>query len=186
MTSFSTQRPDHAVHSRSLQYHQAAAAPVGQSCRDYCGAVTMPLPRSSRVTPAANTSLRARARRLLMTEFALGLTAPDDLSDSHQRAATPATCGHAMLVPLNVRKPPPFLTDRMSTPGAAIAAIVFENGAMSNFPSGPRPSAATAVTPSDAAGKDAAIVNGRTPALCRFHCRSRRQPRRCHETPPAP
>ena len=130
----------------------------------YSGAVTIPLPRSSGAMPAS-TSVRARATRLLITMLALGLTAPDDLSASHHRAATPATCGQAMLVPLMLCKPPPALADKMSTPGAATWAMMFENLAMLNFPPAPRPSAATETIPSDAAGKDAAILNGRRPPL---------------------
>src|SRR5262245_29488072 len=107
---------------------------------------------------AVSTSVRARATRLCVTKLALGLTVPADLSASHHRAATPATCGHAMLVPLMFRKPPPALTERMSTPGAATCAMVFENLATLNFPAGPLPKAATETTPSDAAGKEAAIV----------------------------
>src|SRR5438552_13488896 len=38
--------------------------------------------------------------------------------DPQARAAIPATCGQAMLVPLIVVVPPPSLSDRMFTPGA--------------------------------------------------------------------
>ena len=48
-----------------------------------------------------------------------------------------------MLVPLKLRKPPPTLADRMSTPGAATWAIVLEKSAISSLPPAPWPSAAT-------------------------------------------
>jgi hypothetical protein len=118
----------------------------------------MPVPRSLGVTLGPNTSVRARVSRFATTRFAAGLTAPDCLSDSHHSAATPATWGQAMLVPLKLRKPPPTLADRMSTPGAATWAIVLEKSAISSLPPAPWPSAATETTPSAAAGKDAAIV----------------------------
>src|SRR5215831_3285708 len=129
------------------------------------GAVTMPVPRSLGVTLGPNTSVRACVSRLATTRFAAGLTAPDCFSDSHHNAATPATCGQAMLVPLRLRTPPPNLADRMLTPGAATWAMVLENSAISSLPPVPWPSAATETTPSAAAGKEAAIVNGGLPLL---------------------
>src|SRR5215831_8392615 len=83
------------------------------------GAVTMPVPRSLGVTLGPNTSVRACVSRLATTRFAAGLTTPDCFSDSHHNAATPATWGQAMLVPLRLRKPPPTLAARMLTPGSA-------------------------------------------------------------------
>src|SRR5262245_40142732 len=77
-------------------------------------------------------------------------------SDCHQRVATPATCGVAMLVPLSVRRPPPAWAERTPTPGALTSGRVFENGATTK-PLADWPSATTATTPSAAAGMDTAI-----------------------------
>jgi hypothetical protein len=46
-----------------------------------------------------------------------------------QRAATPATWGMAILVPLSVLHPPPTLAEMIPTPGPDTLAPVFENGA---------------------------------------------------------
>ncbi len=41
--------------------------------------------------------------------------------DERYRAAPPAPCGEAMEVPLIVVVPPPFLVERMLTPGAQMS-----------------------------------------------------------------
>src|SRR5262245_60219079 len=108
-------------------------------------------------TPAARGSVRAVASNFDITSCAVGLTDPDLRRLSHQSAATPATCGQAMLVPLSVRKPPPTLTDRILNPGAATCGNVLEKNAILYFPSACC-SAPTDMTPSAAAGSDAAIL----------------------------
>ena len=118
----------------------------------------MPLPRSAKPTVEAKTSVRARVSRLAITRLAAGLIAPDFLNASHHNAVTPATCGQAMLVPLRLRKPPPTLAERMSTPGAAICGRVLEKGAIANAAAS-RPIAPTETTPA-AAGNEAATVYG--------------------------
>ena len=115
----------------------------------------MPLPRSAKPTVEAKTSVRARVSRLAITRLAAGLIAPDFLNASHHNAVTPATCGQAMLVPLRLRKPPPTLAERMSTPGAAICGRVLEKGAIANLPAASRPIAPTETTLSAAAGLEA-------------------------------
>src|SRR4051812_3877054 len=67
---------------------------------------------------------------------------PLDRICSAHKAATPATCGVAMLVPLIVARPPPAFADVISTPGAEMFAPVFEKlGTL--YPPGLRSRAAT-------------------------------------------
>lgn len=115
-----------------------------------------PDPRSGGVTVLRNTFGLADA-----INFALTVVAESGIfwlrTASHHNAATPATCGHAMLVPLIVVSPPPTFAEVMSTPGADTTGKMFENDAMSYL----RPvleAAPTETTPSAAAGRDAAIV----------------------------
>ena len=145
-------------------------ARIGQEAG--CGALTTPAPQSAISTPAAKPSIAALERSLAitvlglagsgdaMTSFSqghrdLGRLAPgragDAMTSSHQSAATPATCGQAMLVPLMLVNPPPFFADRMLTPGPLIRAWVLEKGATAT-PCGDCASAATDTTPSAAAG----------------------------------
>lgn len=81
---------------------------------------------------------------------------PSVLSASHQSAASPATCGQAMLVPLSASRPPPDLAETMFTPGALTSARLFEKSATLRC-SPSRPTAATERTSSAAAGREAAI-----------------------------
>jgi hypothetical protein len=126
-------------------------------CRFHWGAVTRPAPRSPICTAGAKTSVLAVLRNRSTTNLALGITLPDLLSASHHNAATPATCGQAMLVPLRACSPPRKFADIMPTPGALTSGKMFENGATSNK-SFVRCSAPTEITPSAAAGNDAAIL----------------------------
>ena len=80
----------------------------------------------------------------------------DLLSFSAQRAATPATCGVAMLVPFIDLSPPPAFAEITFTPGPETSAPVLEKRATSR-PCAPSPSAATEMTPSATAGGDTAI-----------------------------
>jgi len=64
-------------------------------------------------------------------------SSPSILPDSSSifwahNAATPATCGVAMLVPLMEFSPPPGHADKMLTPGAPTLAPPLEKGATSN------------------------------------------------------
>src|SRR5262249_13196700 len=69
-------------------------------------------------------------------------------------AATPATCGVAMLVPLLEAQPPPAAADTTSTPGAATWARPFEKSATSHLsPAAVAPTAPMAN--SSAAGRPA-------------------------------
>jgi hypothetical protein len=122
----------------------------------YCGAVTKPTPRSS--GSLDRPLVPAVASSLAVTRLAVALTPPDLLRASHHRAATPATCGQAMLVPFIDTSPPPNFAERISTPGAASCDIVFEKFATSNVPAAFLPTAATEMIPRDAAGSDAATV----------------------------
>jgi hypothetical protein len=104
------------------------------------------------------TLTRAVARSRSMIFVAFGAIWPPALIECHHSAATPATCGQAMLVPESERSPPPTLAERIPTPGALTCGKMLENGAMPN----PLPSsrnAPTEITPSAAAGGEAAILN---------------------------
>src|SRR5829696_7851415 len=126
---------------------------VGQGAG--CGARTRPTPRSATSMPSAKPSVAALARSLAVTVD--GLAGRGEAStSSHQRVATPATWGQAMLVPLLVVRPPPFLADRMATPGPLIWAKVLEKGAIAS-PWGDWARAATDTTPSAAAGSSTPI-----------------------------
>ena len=61
-----------------------------------------------------------------------------------------------MLVPVSACNPPPVRAEKMSTPGAASCGKVFENEPMRK-PFWPGATAPTEITPSAAAGSDAAI-----------------------------
>src|SRR5579859_2047210 len=49
---------------------------------------------------------------------------------SAHNAATPATCGVAILVPLILIRPPPSFAEEIWTPGPQMFAPLLENGAM--------------------------------------------------------
>src|SRR5262245_13018005 len=88
-----------------------------------------------------NISVRARATRWLRTMDPQPLVSPFRKNSSH-KAATPATCGHAMLVPLIVLRPPPTQADLISTPGATTCGLLFEKSA-TVIPAPSRPIAPT-------------------------------------------
>jgi hypothetical protein len=54
---------------------------------------------------------------------------PAAFKDCHHKAATPATWGQAMLVPLILFSPPPGQAEVMSTPGADKTARLLEKSA---------------------------------------------------------
>ena len=77
------------------------------------GAWTSPRPTSSK---SRSGSVRADFT-IQSTTSAARNGRPCRISFSAQRAATPATCGVAMLVPLIITSPSPRPADQMSTPG---------------------------------------------------------------------
>ena len=78
----------------------------------------MPTPTASGSDPFASGVVMAEARRFALNCFKPN--APLSLSFCAQRAATPATCGVAMLVPFNATTPPRLFADTIPTPGAEI------------------------------------------------------------------
>ena len=123
--------------------------------RQLCGAATSPLPISAGSTPAAMPTEVPEPTTLVASN--LVLSGPVDCSFSAQSAATPATCGVAMLVPLFTVSPPLVLAEVIPTPGPDTTAPVLENGATTN-PDGDWPSAATEMKPSATAGGLTAIL----------------------------
>ena len=124
----------------------------------YCiGACTSPAPTSSGSLPGAKPSNVAPPINLDCNR--IGVRLPCEMSFCAHSAATPATCGVAILVPLICWVPPPGAALTTCTPGAATAAFVFENEAMVN-PLAPLPSAPTATMPAAAAGGATPISNG--------------------------
>ena len=140
--------------SKSMEITETAAGVAWAPRRPpeaHSGARTIPAPTSTRSLPAGTTALPSR--RLVSSRSASRPPAPEPRSFSAHRAATPATCGVAMLVPLISAYPPPGAAEKMSTPGPASDAPVFEKPAT---PDGE--SAATRTNPSEAAGGDTSIV----------------------------
>ena len=81
---------------------------------------------------------------------------PPDMILFRHNAATPATCGVAMLVPFKATRPPPSLAEKIPTPGPETLANVFEKGATVS-PAPDSPKAATDTMPSATAGGATAI-----------------------------
>src|SRR5215469_14610120 len=104
--------------------------------------------------PAARPFLVAEPIRRLI--HSRPLNGPAFITFSAHKAATPATCRVAMLVPLMETRPPPSLAERTPTPGAETLAKVFENDATAK-PVGDSLRAATEITPSATAGGATAI-----------------------------
>ena len=81
---------------------------------------------------------------------------------SHHNAATPAACGHAMLVPSMSLSPPPVRADFTAKPGAEIVGFVFEKDAAIR-PIGVLRSAPTEMMSSAAAGSEQDTRYGTAP-----------------------
>src|SRR6516162_11372782 len=112
--------------------------------------------------PAAKPFLVAEPIRRLI--HSTPLNGPAFITFSAHKAAAPATCGVAMLVPLMATRPPPSLAEKTPTPGAETLAKVFENHATAK-PAGDSSRAATEITPSATAGGATAISYAGLPLL---------------------
>src|SRR4029450_1085697 len=104
------------------------AGPGPEPTFQSCGACTMPLPTSAGLNPGFKLAVIAEPTSRSVNRCCEKW--PVFMSFSAHNAATPATCGVAMLVPLIVVNPPPACADRISTPGPDRRAPSFEKTAI--------------------------------------------------------
>src|SRR5659263_465949 len=132
--------------SRVAARQSSWAGVIRRTQAQSCGARTMPAPTSygskSAAIPLSDAFPASRPSSCRASRN------PPSCSFSAHRAATPATCGAAMDVPLIEASPPPSFADTMPTPGPETSAPVLENGATVH-PPGPVPSAACLLYTSD-------------------------------------
>ena len=95
----------------------------------FCGARITPEPMSSGLKPGARDCVPADASTIAKRYDAVAVK-PEANSFCVNNAATPVTCGVAILVPLLLVSPPPTFAEMMSTPGAAMFAPTLEKGAI--------------------------------------------------------